>query len=50
MKQLEHMIEKEGTSKYQMKHFHDSNVQMLLFASAFENNEIPDKLLSPASA
>jgi hypothetical protein len=42
-KQFEHMIKKDGTSKNQIKHFHDSTIQMLHFASALDNNEIPDK-------
>jgi hypothetical protein len=43
MKQLEHMIEKEGTSKNRFKHLHDSSIKMFLFASALDNEEIPDK-------
>jgi hypothetical protein len=43
MKQLERMIEKNGTSKNQIKHFHDLTIQMLIFASALDNNEISDK-------
>jgi hypothetical protein len=49
-KQLEHMIQRDGTSKNRIKHFHDSTVQMLLFASALENNETPTIRSSPASA
>jgi len=42
-KQLKHMIEMEGTSKNQFKHLHDSSMTMFLFASALDNEEIPDK-------
>ena len=42
-KQLEHMIEKEGTSKNRFKHLHDSSIKMFLFASALDNEEIPDE-------
>ena len=42
-KQLKHMMEKEGTSKNQFKHLHDTSIEMFLFASAFDNEEIPDK-------
>jgi len=41
-KQLEHMIEKEGTSKNRFKHLHDTSIKMFLFASALDNKEIPD--------
>jgi len=44
-KQLEHMIEKEGTSKNRFKHLHDSSIKMFLFASALDNEEIPNKLV-----
>ena len=43
MKQLEHMIEKEGTSKNRFKNLHESSIQMILFASALDNDEILDK-------
>jgi hypothetical protein len=49
-KQLEHMIKKEGTSKNCFKIYHDSTIQMIIFASALDSNEIPDKLSSPSSA
>jgi hypothetical protein len=42
-KQLEHMIEKEGTSKNQFKNLHESFIQMILFPSALDNEEIPDE-------
>jgi hypothetical protein len=42
-KQLEHMIEKKGTSKNQFKNLHDLSIQMILFASALDNKEIPDE-------
>ena len=37
------MIEKEGTSKNRFKHLHDSSIKIFLFASALDNEEIPDK-------
>jgi hypothetical protein len=37
------MIEKEGTSKNRFKNLLDSFIQMILFASALDNKEIPDK-------
>jgi hypothetical protein len=43
MKQLEHMIKKEGMSKNCFKILHDSTIQMIIFASALDSNEIPDK-------
>ena len=43
MKQLEHMIKKEGTIKNQFKNLHDSSIQMILFASALDNKDIHDK-------
>jgi hypothetical protein len=42
-KQLEHMIEMEGTSKNRLKHLHDTSIKMFLFASALDNKEIPDE-------
>ena len=42
-KQLEQMIVKEGTSKNRFKLLHDSSIKMFLFASTFDNEEIPDK-------
>ena len=42
-KQLEHMIEKKGTSKNQFKNLHDSSIQMIVFASALDNKDIHDK-------
>ncbi len=42
-KQLEHMIEKEGTSKNWFKNLHESSIQIILFASALDNDKIPDK-------
>ena len=42
-KQLEHMIEKEGTSKNRFKHLRDSSIKKFLFASALDNKEIPDE-------
>jgi hypothetical protein len=37
------MIEKEGTSKNCFKNLLDSSIQMILFASALDNEEIPDE-------
>jgi len=37
------MIEKEGTSKNRFKHLHDTSIKMFLFASALDNEEIPDE-------
>jgi hypothetical protein len=42
-KQLEHMIRKEGSSKNRFKNLHESSIQMILFASALDNEEIPDE-------
>jgi hypothetical protein len=42
-KQLDHMIEKEGMSKNCFKNLHDSTIQMIIFTSALDSNEIPDK-------
>jgi hypothetical protein len=42
-KQLKHMIKKEGTSKNCFKNLHDSTIQMIIFASALDMDEIPDK-------
>jgi hypothetical protein len=42
-KQLKHMIEKKGTNKNQFKKPHDSSIQMILFASALDNEEIPEE-------
>jgi hypothetical protein len=42
-KQLEHMIEKEGTSKNQFKHLHDSSIKTFLFVSALDSEEIPNE-------
>jgi hypothetical protein len=42
-KQLEHMIEKEGSSKNQFNNLHESSIQMILFASALDKDKIPDK-------
>jgi L-lactate utilization protein LutB len=39
------MIEKEGASKNRFKNLHDSSIQMILFASALDNEEIPDELV-----
>ena len=50
MKQLENMIEKEVTSKNCFKNLHDSTIQMIIFASALDGNEVPTNWLSPASA
>jgi hypothetical protein len=44
-KQLEHMIRKEGSSKNRFKNLHESSIQMILFASALDNEEIPDELV-----
>jgi hypothetical protein len=41
--QFEHIIKYEGKSKNQIKNFHDSTILMLLFASALDNLEIPNK-------
>ena len=37
------MIEKEGSSKIRFKNLHESSIQMILFASALDNDEIPDE-------
>jgi hypothetical protein len=37
------MIEKDGTSKNRFKNLHDSSIQMILFASALDNKEVPDE-------
>ena len=37
------MIEKEGLSKNQFKNLHESSIQMILFASALDNDKIPDE-------
>jgi hypothetical protein len=42
-KQLKHMIKKEGTIKNRFKNLHDSTIQMIIFASALDSNEIPNK-------
>ncbi len=48
-KQLKHMIKKEWTSKNCFKNLHDSTIQMIIFASALDSNEIPYEQSSPAS-
>ena len=47
-KQLEHMIEKKGTSKNQSKQLHDSSIKMFLFATALDIEEIPNNQSIPA--
>ena len=37
------MVIKEGTSKNWFKHLHDTSIKMFLFASALDNEEIPDE-------
>ena len=37
------MIKKDGTSKNRFKNLHDSSIQMILFASALDNKEVPDE-------
>ena len=44
-KQLKHMIEKEGASKNRIKSLRSLTIQMLLFISALDDDEIPNKLV-----
>jgi hypothetical protein len=37
------MIKKEGTSKNCFKTLHDSTIQMIIFTSALDSNEIPNQ-------
>ena len=37
------MIENEGSSKNRFKNLHESSIQMILFTSALDKDEIPDK-------
>ena len=37
------MIEKEESSKNQIKNLHESSIQMILFARALDKDKIPDK-------
>jgi hypothetical protein len=46
-KQVNHLIEKENSSKNCIKNFHESTVKMILFASAMDNEEVPTQLLQP---
>jgi hypothetical protein len=41
--QLEHMIEKEGSNKNIFKNLRDSTIKMILFASATDSEDYPDK-------
>ena len=41
--QLEHMIEKEGSNKNRFKNLHDATIKMILFASATDSEDYPDK-------
>jgi hypothetical protein len=49
-KQLEHMIEKEGSSKNRFKNLHESSIQMILFASALDKTRSLTSQLIPSSA
>jgi hypothetical protein len=40
-KQLNHMIEKNGSTKNRVKHLHESTIKMLLFALAMDNETVP---------
>jgi hypothetical protein len=44
MKQLEHMVEKDGSSKNRVKNLHESTTKMLLFVSAMDNDTFPTNL------
>jgi hypothetical protein len=41
-KQVNHMIDKENSSKNRVKNLHEATIKMILFASAMDNEEVPD--------
>ncbi len=41
IKQLNHMIEKDVSTKSRVKNLHESSIKMLLFASAMDNKSVP---------
>jgi hypothetical protein len=43
-KQLEHMVEKDGSSKNRVKNLYESTTNMLLFASAMNKDTVPTSL------
>jgi hypothetical protein len=43
-KQVNHMINKENSSKNCVKNLHEATIKMILFASAMDNEEVPDNV------
>jgi hypothetical protein len=43
-KQVNHMINKENSSKNCVKNLHEATIKMILFASALDNKEVPDNV------
>jgi hypothetical protein len=41
-KQVNHMINKENSSKNCVKNLHEATIKMILFALAMDNEEVPD--------
>jgi hypothetical protein len=43
-KQVNHMIDKENSSKNCVKNLHEATIKMILFALAMDNKEVPDNV------
>ncbi len=43
-KQVNHIIDKENSSKNRVKNLHEATIKMILFASAMDNEEVPDNV------